>query len=537
MGVLLVGFLSVSLSTSAEIWYVDQSATGANDGTSWTHAYHEIQDALASAEAGHEIYVAAGIYTRESVLDLVVITMKPAVDIYGGYPSGGGLRDPVTNPTHIDGEHVAYHVVVGASDAVIDGFIIENGEADGTGYETRGGGMFNSNVSPTIISCVFKDNSASGAGIAQGGAVYNLNSSAAFKRCTFVGNSCPDGGAVRNNVSIVGPPSFTSCRFLSNSAPGGMGGAVVSNAVEVTFTNCAFYDNSAERGGAIFDFSDTPTNLVNCTFTLNSASDQGGGYYGNVSSPATMTNCIFWGNVAPNYPDIFDDSGGSTSRYCDIQQPEGINGYQDDGTGGTIHVDPEFFGGGSLRLSAGSPCIDAGDGSALADTVDLDGGPRFVDDPGTADTGIGPPPFLDMGPYEWADCNENGIDDGQDIADSTSLDANRNGIPDECEPSTVMSDQPRSAPMIHVIRNSPNPFNAVTTIRFHLATRQRVRLTVYSPDGCHVARLLDEHRPAGLHEVSWNGRNVNNREVASGIYLCRLETDRSCLTSRMLLLK
>jgi hypothetical protein len=68
--------------------------------------------------------------------------------------------------------------------------------------------------------------------------------------------------------------------------------------------------------------------------------------------------------------------------------------------------------GGDLHISAGSPCIDAANNSApgLAGiTTDLDGNPRFVNDPATADTGMGTPPIVDMGAFEYqppcpADC-------------------------------------------------------------------------------------------------------------------------------------
>jgi hypothetical protein len=56
-----------------------------------------------------------------------------------------------------------------------------------------------------------------------------------------------------------------------------------------------------------------------------------------------------------------------------------------------------------FRLRSGSPCIDAGDNTAVPEgiTTDLDGNPRFVDDPDTADTGQGDPPVVDMGAYEF----------------------------------------------------------------------------------------------------------------------------------------
>ena len=66
--------------------------------------------------------------------------------------------------------------------------------------------------------------------------------------------------------------------------------------------------------------------------------------------------------------------------------------------------------GDDLHLSSDSPCIDAGNNDADTDTgtdgvqelpdTDLDGSPRFVDDPDTHDTGNGTPPVVDMGAYE-----------------------------------------------------------------------------------------------------------------------------------------
>jgi hypothetical protein len=73
---------------------------------------------------------------------------------------------------------------------------------------------------------------------------------------------------------------------------------------------------------------------------------------------------------------------------------------------GNIDADPLFVDADG-RLPAGSPVIDAGSNAAVPNgiTTDLDGNPRFVDDPGTPETGNGDPPVVDMGAYEFQGTN------------------------------------------------------------------------------------------------------------------------------------
>jgi hypothetical protein len=107
-----------------------------------------------------------------------------------------------------------------------------------------------------------------------------------------------------------------------------------------------------------------------------------------------LTNCILWDGG-----DEIWNSGGPT---IDITHSDVQGGWS--GTG-NIDADP-LFGDpahGDLRLAPGSPCIDAGDNTAVPQDIvtDLDGNPRFVDDSNTVDTGYGDPPIVDMGAYEF----------------------------------------------------------------------------------------------------------------------------------------
>jgi len=96
-----------------------------------------------------------------------------------------------------------------------------------------------------------------------------------------------------------------------------------------------------------------------------------------------------WGDSAPSEAEIYNFNSTPTVSYSDI-----AGGYT--GTG-NIGEDPLFVdaGGGNLRLSWDSPCIDAGDNSAVTEPNDLDGLPRIVD--GDCDTTA----TVDMGAYEF----------------------------------------------------------------------------------------------------------------------------------------
>jgi hypothetical protein len=81
-------------------------------------------------------------------------------------------------------------------------------------------------------------------------------------------------------------------------------------------------------------------------------------------------------------------------------------------------------------------------------------------------------------------------------------------------------------------QNYPNPFNPSTTIRFELPRALRVNLDVYNTLGQEVAKLLDEERPAGAYEVSFNAKGL-----ASGVYFYRIRAGEFVATKKLLLVK
>lgn len=85
--------------------------------------------------------------------------------------------------------------------------------------------------------------------------------------------------------------------------------------------------------------------------------------------------------------------------------------------------------------------------------------------------------------------------------------------------------------------NFPNPFNPVTTIEYSLARAERVEIAVFDVNGRRLATLVDERKVAGRYRETWNGRNAGGRQVASGIYFCRMRTDSKTMVNKMILLR
>ncbi|MBI9031807.1 choice-of-anchor J domain-containing protein, partial [bacterium] len=86
-------------------------------------------------------------------------------------------------------------------------------------------------------------------------------------------------------------------------------------------------------------------------------------------------------------------------------------------------------------------------------------------------------------------------------------------------------------------QNYPNPFNPETSIAFTTKEAGNVIIDVYNIKGQKVKTLLNDHRNAGEHSVVWNGKDENNRNVASGVYFYRMKNGKFNSTKKMILMK
>ena len=86
-------------------------------------------------------------------------------------------------------------------------------------------------------------------------------------------------------------------------------------------------------------------------------------------------------------------------------------------------------------------------------------------------------------------------------------------------------------------QNYPNPFNPTTEIIYTMDQNGIVELAVYNLLGQHIRTLVRERKNAGRHKVTWDGTDLHNQPVASGLYLYRLKTGRVVHSRKMLLLR
>jgi len=400
----------------AMVYYVDADANGLNDGSSWVNAYNYLQDALAVATSGDEIWVAEGIYKPDQGVGITpsdrtaTFQLKNGVSIKGGYAGFGepdpNARDFVVYETILSGDigtaadssDNSYHIVRGGDNAILEGFTVFGGNANGS-FQTRngtGGGLYNGDCRLVVADCTFEQNAAfnggaifsSGGALAvyeskflanlalQGGALVNLNGRMTLSRCVMRNNSDGTifcfGNAALQVDSCVFDNNYGGWHTIDCSSTG--------NVIEVI--NSLFTHNV---GGAI-NCSYNSLLILNSTVVDNYTTTFGGGVccsYGSLSA----ANCIMWGNTAGwDGDEIFGADASITVSYSCI-----AGGYP--GTG-NISMNPLFRAPASedYHLLAGSPCINAGDNTAVPPVTetDLDGRPRIIGG------------RIDMGAYEYS---------------------------------------------------------------------------------------------------------------------------------------
>ncbi len=243
------------------------------------------------------------------------------------------------------------------SASVLSGFTITNGYA----YYGAGINCYSAS-SPTLSYLVIANNNGEPGDSYGGGLVAMDNSNPTCSNLTFTDNYANEGGGVwvHNNADAT----FTECVFSGNNSS--HGGAMQISYSSPVIDHSLFYENDSPFGGAIYVFNYSTPEFINCTFSENTSTYGGAFYCSDLGGQPTITNCILWDDVCSYNLEIFATSSyyAPIVTYSDVENGPGQNWF---GTG-CIESDPLFEdpSNDNYHLTAGSPCIDAGDpGSPL----------------------------------------------------------------------------------------------------------------------------------------------------------------------------
>lgn len=353
--VLLVVFMALSGWAQGATIYVNQAATGANNGSSWADAYTDLTDALAIAATGDEIWVAAGTYlpTRDrNYLTLAAGARQDAtfklptgVSTYGGFVGTETLlsqRDPSINICILSGDHAgndngvltytnpllsdnSFTVVLAqglANGDVLDGFTIQKGASRppttvfSIHDRLNGAGLYvNGPCDLTVNQCIFEQNTASenGGGIM----VYGPNISAAVSidiSNTILSENMANknGGGIaihaRPNTSIE--VNLTDVEIIQNTArvnAGAIAQEANKNAISRAFLENVIIKDNTGAGGTIyndaFKYGTITFEATNALIVGNSVGKVGGVMYNDARSQGNcqvlFQNCTIAENITP----------------------------------------------------------------------------------------------------------------------------------------------------------------------------------------------------------------------------------------------
>lgn len=397
--VLLMGLVWSSLPGKAsladaakKIIYVDNTAAGKHDGTSWKDAFPNLQRALDKAKEGDEIRVAEGIYypTKDIKGDSTPknsrtksFQLKNGVAILGGFSATDAVnRDAKRYKTILSGDlnrngkvdgfdalHVFYHPQGTFLDpaAVLDGVTISGGNAnDGTIADgSSGGGIYNHGSHPTLIGVTIEHNKA----LAVGGGIFNQKSHAIIEGGSIRNNSAGAGAGMYNQE---GSPQLSDLIIEKNKASEN-GGGLASHAGEPALENVVIRENEAHSmGGGIFSQDNGMSlkgvhvtgnkagsgagiavqgsnfNASGGKITLNTAaSGKGGGVYSAIGH-AAFDGIEISGNTAASGGGIYIERG--SPMYTNLKIHQNTAKF-----GGGVSVGgghPEFIGGSIDQNSA-----------------------------------------------------------------------------------------------------------------------------------------------------------------------------------------
>ncbi len=335
LGILFMVSAAFGIAHGQSDYYVDALyGNDGNDGLSWGSAKGTIAGALVLASGSDTLHVAEGTYTEQ------LSVLQSGLSLLGGYPSEGGVRDPESYESIIDGSGSGIPFTIEtAVDILIDGFRITSG------LGAAGGGMLCVDCTATIQNNVISENTCTG--VQGGGGISVVNSDVDILSNVIEGNMTTAATAVGGGISI---DASSTAEITGNEITGNLShstggdsnytaGGAVSNLGNLTATGNLFSGNEARStysggyggnlqkyayGGGVYCGAGclavlsgntfignlAYSNLVNTSSSYRAYSyAYGGALYCGANSDVTLTNETIESNTASGYGEDTSSNG------------------------------------------------------------------------------------------------------------------------------------------------------------------------------------------------------------------------------------
>jgi len=568
LGLMLGVVLACGVSL-ADTHYVSKTGSDVYPYTSWATAADSIQKGIDAASAGDTVRVGAGTY-RE------IVMMIPGIVLLGA-----GMDSCIIRPYANSGRDIVY----GQDSSVIEGFHIRGWNPDMNfcdgiynSVDAKLKRIKNNRISQCDLGIAMGGvNTEVSNNIIEGN---DVGISSAFGDRSFIINNTMIGNGwgidlwvsagptVIKNLIIAGPGDhygihgdFTDSISIENNVVVGDGTPVLLRNETGEFETAPIRNNTLMSDGlhAVVNIGGFSNEIKNNIISEGFYGIAAYSYDGYACNPQVSYNDL-WNNKQNYY-----EYGGASI---------------DTSLGGNIYSDPMFVGGNDYHLQYGSPCIDAGDpnitdpdssrsdigcyGGTWGETYTYQDYPPGAPDSlkaTSSETVIvlswKPNTESDLSHYlVYKDTLSGFIPDSSrivgEVPDDSSvfrdydfvlgktyyyrvsawdLTSHQSEYSDELAVlATDVGDFTEEGPpmprMYQVRQNYPNPFNPSTTIVYYLPDvgyqPAEVEIVIYNLLGQKVRTLVKDRKYPGEHRASWDGKDDEGHDLASGIYFYKL---------------